>query len=88
MWRLVSVNGAIEIESLGSFSGRFLTVQFKDFPGRKDWSVLPYRQDWRDVYMELSRQTTWVPTDTGLLFGDWHQEPCPFEDLPSLSTMS
>jgi hypothetical protein len=78
-WRLVSVNGAIHIEEQwGKTSGRFLTVQFKDTPGFRDWSVLDYQTDWFNVYGDLSRVTTWEPTKTGCLFGDWHYEECPF----------
>jgi len=76
-WRLVSVNGLTHIEIAAESERvsyvRFLTVQFE-----RDWSVLPYREDWREIYMSLSRQTTWEPTSTGLLFGDWHEAPCPY----------
>jgi hypothetical protein len=77
-WRLVSVNGLTEIEAIAehghqSFSARFLTVQFEF-----NWGVLPYRADWADVYGALSADTVWEPTNTGLLFGDWHDSPCPY----------
>lgn len=59
-WRLVKVNG--------DMPGHFITIQFADF------SVLPYRTDWRKHYEELAAGELWSePSETGHKYGQWRE---------------
>lgn len=58
-WRLAHINATIP-------GANFLTIQFEDF------SVLPYRRDWRKAYADLfENETEWEDSSAGNRWGKW-----------------
>lgn len=59
-WRLAHINAKTK-------GADFLTIQFEDY------SVLPYRSDWRKLYSGLfDAESEWEDSETGNKWGKWH----------------
>ena len=59
-WRLAHINASVP-------DADFLTIQFEDY------SVLPYRSDWKKVYSHLfDAESEWEDSSTGNKWGKWH----------------